>query len=186
MLLLLAITYILSWLNLWYSLEHFSKPSWCPHYHQSSRNQKTYFRLYPDNVLSLAHRLAPWDWINPYQMPRVFIYSLTVSLSLAFTTTTSWPVWKWAPLKDRISNIFECRLLSIKTWSIWCVISHQGNRSVFMNAEMWEHFARNNLLFSCGKIYYSNSIIITNFIQDLIPYRGYDCIFSAYICAEIS
>jgi hypothetical protein len=36
-----------------------------------------------------------------------------------------------------------------------------------MNATMWEHCTFDNQVFGCGKIYYSSSIIITNFAQTL-------------------
>jgi hypothetical protein len=49
--------------------------------------------------------------------------SLTPWHSLSkFATTRQWSVSQSASLKDRTSNIFECRLLSIKTWSIWLCI----------------------------------------------------------------
>jgi hypothetical protein len=35
---------------------------------------------------------------------------------------------------------------------------------MFMNVVMWEHCSFDNEIFRCGKIYYSNSIIITDFV----------------------
>jgi hypothetical protein len=36
--------------------------------------------------------------------------------------------------------------------------------TTFMNVAMWEHCTFDNEIFRCGKIYYSNSIIITDFV----------------------
>jgi hypothetical protein len=35
---------------------------------------------------------------------------------------------------------------------------------MFMSAVMREHGAFDNEVFRCGKVYYSNSIIVTNFV----------------------
>jgi hypothetical protein len=40
--------------------------------------------------------------------------------------------------------------------------------------------------FLCGKVYYSNPIIITNLMQTLIPIYWFENIFSIYFCIEIS
>jgi hypothetical protein len=37
---------------------------------------------------------------------------------------------------------------------------------------MWEYCAFDNQIFGCGKIYYSNSIIITNFCKLSFPIVG--------------
>jgi hypothetical protein len=37
-----------------------------------------------------------------------------------------------------------------------------------MNATMWEHGTFDSQIFGCGKVYYSNSIIITNFVQNIV------------------
>jgi hypothetical protein len=36
--------------------------------------------------------------------------------------------------------------------------------SIFKDAEMWEHHTFDCEIFRCGKVYYSNSISITNFM----------------------
>jgi hypothetical protein len=38
----------------------------------------------------------------------------------------------------------------------------------------------------CGKVYYSNSIIITNFVWTLIPDCRFEDIFPTYFCIEIT
>jgi hypothetical protein len=38
-----------------------------------------------------------------------------------------------------------------------------------MNFMMWEYCTFENKIFGCGEVYYSNSIIITNIVQSLIP-----------------
>jgi hypothetical protein len=40
-----------------------------------------------------------------------------------------------------------------------------------MNVMMRRHDTFDNKIFGCGKVYYSDSIIITNFMQTLIPNR---------------
>jgi hypothetical protein len=35
---------------------------------------------------------------------------------------------------------------------------------MFMDAEMWEDCTFGNEIFRCGRIYYSNSIIITDYV----------------------
>jgi hypothetical protein len=47
---------------------------------------------------------------------------LTACLSLIFATTKHWSVSQSAPLKDRTSSTLECRLLSIKMWTIWSCV----------------------------------------------------------------
>jgi hypothetical protein len=46
--------------------------------------------------------------------------------------------------------------------------------SKFMNVTMSEHCTFDNKIFRCGKVYYSTSIIITNFVQTLIPNRWFE------------
>jgi hypothetical protein len=44
-----------------------------------------------------------------------------------------------------------------------------------MSVTMWKHSAFDLKTFGCGKIYYFNSIIVTNFVETLIPnvFRAY-------------
>jgi hypothetical protein len=42
---------------------------------------------------------------------------------------------------------------------------------------MWEHCTFGNQIFGCGKVYYSNSIILTNFMQTLIPNRLFENVY---------
>jgi hypothetical protein len=39
---------------------------------------------------------------------------------------------------------------------------------------MWEHCTFDSKIFRCGEVYYSNSIIITNFVQTFIPNRWFE------------
>jgi hypothetical protein len=41
--------------------------------------------------------------------------------------------------------------------------------SKFTNVMMWVHRTFDNKIFECGKMYYSNSIIINNFMKTIIP-----------------
>jgi hypothetical protein len=54
-----------------------------------------------------------------------------------------------------------------------------------MNVTMWEQRTFDNKIFGCGKVYYSNSIIITNLVQTLIPNRWSENIFPTYFGIEI-
>jgi hypothetical protein len=67
-----------------------------------------------------------------------------------------------APLKDHTSSILECHLLSINIWSMWLWVFPSGEVQVYL----WMFWYRNIVLltdrvFWCGKVYYSNTIIIT-------------------------
>jgi hypothetical protein len=42
------------------------------------------------------------------------------------------------------------------------------------------------IVFGRGTVYYSNSIIITNFVQILIPNRWFENVFPTYFVTEIS
>jgi hypothetical protein len=54
-----------------------------------------------------------------------------------------------------------------------------------MNITMWEHGTYDNKNFGCEKVYYTNSIIITTFVQTLIPSQ-FDNVFPSYFGIEIS
>jgi hypothetical protein len=43
-----------------------------------------------------------------------------------------------------------------------------------------------NIVFVCGKVYYSNSNIITNFVQTLIPNCWFENVLTMYFGIEIS
>jgi hypothetical protein len=49
-----------------------------------------------------------------------------------------------------------------------------------MNFAMWEHRSFDCEIFRCGKVYYSNSIIITDFVLTFIPSCQFKNVFSAY------
>jgi hypothetical protein len=51
---------------------------------------------------------------------------------------------------------------------------------------MWGHFIFDSQIFGCGKIYYSNSIIITNFVQILTPNCLFENVIPTYFGIEIS
>jgi hypothetical protein len=51
---------------------------------------------------------------------------------------------------------------------------------------MLEHCTFSSQIFGCGKVYYSNSIIIINFVQILIPNCWFENVFSTYFGIEIS
>jgi hypothetical protein len=55
-----------------------------------------------------------------------------------------------------------------------------------MNVAMWEHCTFDNKIFICGKVYYSNSIIITTFVSTLIPNCWFENVFPSYFGIEIS
>jgi hypothetical protein len=55
-----------------------------------------------------------------------------------------------------------------------------------MNVAMWERRTFDNKIFGCGKVYYSNSIIITNFMQTLIPNFWFENVFPTDFGIEIS
>jgi hypothetical protein len=48
-------------------------------------------------------------------------------------------------------------------------LSIRSSPSKFMNVIVWERCTSDSQIFVYGKVYYSNSIIITNFVQTLIP-----------------
>jgi hypothetical protein len=56
----------------------------------------------------------------------------------------------------------------------------------FMNVTMWEHRNFDNKIFRCGKVYYSSSVIITNFVQTLIPNCWFENVVPTYFGIEIA
>jgi hypothetical protein len=55
-----------------------------------------------------------------------------------------------------------------------------------MNVTVWEHLAFDYKISGCNKVYYSNAIIITNFVRILIPNCWFDNICPTDVCIEIS
>jgi hypothetical protein len=55
-----------------------------------------------------------------------------------------------------------------------------------MYVTMWEHCTFDNQILGCGKVYYPNSIIITNFVQTLVPNCSFETVFLTYFGIEIS
>jgi hypothetical protein len=49
---------------------------------------------------------------------------------------------------------------------------------------MLEHCTFDTQIFGCGKVYYSNSIIITNFVQTLIPNCWFENVFPTYLAQK--
>jgi hypothetical protein len=58
--------------------------------------------------------------------------------------------------------------------------------SKIMISAMWEYFSFDNQIFGRGKLYYSNSIIVTNFASILIPSCWFENDFPAYFGIEIT
>jgi hypothetical protein len=67
-----------------------------------------------------------------------------------------------------------------------CESFQQEMSSKFMNVTEWEHHTFENKIFGYGKVYYSNSIIITNFVQTLIPSCWFENVFPTDFGIEIS
>jgi hypothetical protein len=55
-----------------------------------------------------------------------------------------------------------------------------------MNVTEWGHYTIDNKIFGYGKIYYSNSNVITNFVQTLIPRCLVENVYPNYFGIEIS
>jgi hypothetical protein len=51
---------------------------------------------------------------------------------------------------------------------------------------MWEYCTFVNQIFECGKVYYSDSIINSDFVQTLIPNRWFENILPTFFGIEIS
>jgi hypothetical protein len=56
----------------------------------------------------------------------------------------------------------------------------------FMNVTMWEDRTFDNKIFGCGKLHYCNSIVITIFVQTLIPNCWFENVFHTGFGTEIS
>jgi hypothetical protein len=54
--------------------------------------------------------------------------------------------------------MYQNMVSQIVGFPIWILII------IFMDVAMWEHCTFDNEIFGCSKIYYSNSIIIINFM----------------------
>ena len=59
-------------------------------------------------------------------------------------------------------------------------------RGVLMNVSVQGHFALNNQIFLCGKVYYFNTIIISILIKAHIPSCRFESILSPHFCIKIS
>jgi hypothetical protein len=57
--------------------------------------------------------------------------------------------------------------------------------SIFMDVEMWENRTFDSEILRCVKVYYHNSIIITDFEQNLLPNCRFKNVFPAYFDIEI-
>ena len=86
---------------------------------------------------------------------------LPANLSLISATTRYWSVSQSAPLKLHTSNMLKCHLLSINMWSVWLWVFPSGE----FQLHLWMFQSGNIVLlttkFWCGKVYCSNTIIIT-------------------------
>jgi len=60
----------------------------------------------------------------------------------------------------------------------------RGGPVVFMNVPVKEHRALNHQIFRCGKVYYSNPIIVTNLMETLLPNYWLENILSTYFCIK--
>jgi hypothetical protein len=89
---------------------------------------------------------------------------LNASLFLTFATTR-WSLSQSAGLNDPTTSTFKCLRLSTRIWSIWLWVFPSGDiTSIFMDVAMWEHHTFYSEVFRWGKIYWPNSIIITDFV----------------------
>jgi len=55
-----------------------------------------------------------------------------------------------------------------------------------MNVPVRELRALNNQIFRCGKVYYSNPIIVTNPMETLLSNYWLENFLSTYVCIKIS
>jgi hypothetical protein len=55
-----------------------------------------------------------------------------------------------------------------------------------MNVMMWEHRTFDSKIFGCVKVDYSDFILVTNFVLNLIPYSSFENLFPTYFGTEIS
>ena len=60
----------------------------------------------------------------------------------------------------------------------------RGGPGVFMNVPVREHRALNNQIFRCGKVYYSNPIIVTILMEALLSNYWLENILSTYFCIK--
>jgi hypothetical protein len=65
-------------------------------------------------------------------------------------------------------------------------LSIRRRPSEFMNVKVWEHRTFDNKVFGYGKVYYCNSIIITNLVQTLIRSCWFANAFPSDFDIEIS
>ena len=98
----------------------------------------------------------------------------TANLSLTFATNRQGSVSQSDPLTNHISSIFKCHLLSINIWSIWLWVFPSGEVQVYLWMFWWEKIMLlTTRTFWCGKVYYSNTIIIISWCRLLFPIVGF-------------
>jgi hypothetical protein len=88
----------------------------------------------------------------------------TESLSQTFTTIRTWSVSQLTPLNDRMPIILERYLLPIETFSDHVSSNHKSNCIYVSRCENLENY----IFWSC-KVYSSKPIIMSNFLEILIP-----------------
>jgi hypothetical protein len=94
------------WLKCWYSPLYFLQPDWRPHYHPRFPKLQTCLEF--DMILVFNFHII-------YLLCRLLIDSLSIVV----------------PRKDRIWSILECRLVSIKMWSVWLCVIRSGEVKVY-------------------------------------------------------
>jgi hypothetical protein len=126
-------------------------------------------------------RVVEWEWMVVLNKKKYVKSSLMVDLFLHFANL------KWVSSQFvRADHTVEkwrrsgpCRFLQLlesgKITQIYLPIRRCPSK--FMNVTMWEHCTFDSKIFWCGKVYYSNSIIITNFVQILIPNHLFENVF---------
>jgi hypothetical protein len=65
-------------------------------------------------------------------------------------------------------------------------LSMRRHPSEFINVTVWEDRTFDNKIFGCGKVYYSNSSIIINLVQTLIPNCWFENVFPTDFGIEIT
>jgi hypothetical protein len=107
--------------------------------------------------------LTSWDWTSPHEVCAIFVYSLLVSPQLLPSPDSGYYHNRlpWMIKHEVCLSAFVClseyqnRIVGFPIWKC---------PSIFVNARMWEHCTFDCEIFRCGKVYYSNSIIISNFV----------------------
>jgi hypothetical protein len=114
-------------------------------------------------LFTLHFFLTSWDWTSPYEICAILVYSLLFS-PWSFPPSDSVPNHNMLPwmighqVHLNAFPLYQNMVNLIVGFPIW------RRSSIFMNIAKWEHCTFDNEIFRCGKIYYSNSIFITNFV----------------------